>query len=103
PLDAARLVTGVDVIHNGFCLAGPGIRPQQSGADLPQSFQNSLLVLPQRTMRLVLHTRHSQMFYLQSRYITCSCVSASGLLTRSEEHTSELQSREKLVCRLLLE
>src|SRR5690606_41890049 len=27
----------------------------------------------------------------------------SGTLTRSEEHTFELQSREKLVCRLLLE
>src|SRR5690606_41830965 len=26
-----------------------------------------------------------------------------GLVPRSEEHTSELQSREKLVCRLLLE
>src|SRR5690606_41531631 len=26
----------------------------------------------------------------------------SGLAPRSEEHTSELQSREKLVCRLLL-
>src|SRR3712207_8547456 len=26
-----------------------------------------------------------------------------GLLTRSEEHTSELQSRQYLVCRLLLE
>src|SRR5690606_41848293 len=26
-----------------------------------------------------------------------------GLLDRSEEHTSELQSRENLVCRLLLE
>src|SRR5690606_40048612 len=26
-----------------------------------------------------------------------------GLYTRSEEHTSELQSRENLVCRLLLE
>src|SRR5690606_4914478 len=32
-------------------------------------------------------------------------VAASGILgsQRSEEHTSELQSREKLVCRLLLE
>src|SRR5690606_34493169 len=28
---------------------------------------------------------------------------ALGFLDRSEEHTSELQSREKLVCRLLLE
>src|SRR5690606_40466256 len=27
----------------------------------------------------------------------------SGAVTRSEEHTSELQSRENLVCRLLLE
>src|SRR5690606_1652458 len=32
----------------------------------------------------------------------CS-VSPSWNLTRSEEHTSELQSRENLVCRLLLE
>src|SRR3712207_7076989 len=29
--------------------------------------------------------------------------SAQVLLTRSEEHTSELQSRQYLVCRLLLE
>src|SRR5690606_42087657 len=28
---------------------------------------------------------------------------ASGRVARSEEHTSELQSRENLVCRLLLE
>src|SRR5690606_41547440 len=28
---------------------------------------------------------------------------AAGAAKRSEEHTSELQSREKLVCRLLLE
>src|SRR5690606_41025547 len=28
---------------------------------------------------------------------------AAGALVRSEEHTSELQSRENLVCRLLLE
>src|SRR5690606_40140904 len=33
---------------------------------------------------------------LQSRF-------TSGLIPRSEEHTSELQSRENLVCRLLLE
>src|SRR5690606_42016267 len=30
-------------------------------------------------------------------------VAPSGILFRSEEHTSELQSRENLVCRLLLE
>src|SRR5690606_42061030 len=33
-----------------------------------------------------------------SRFVSCSCCRF-----RSEEHTSELQSRENLVCRLLLE
>src|SRR5690606_41568742 len=34
----------------------------------------------------------------------CSTTTASGAASRrSEEHTSELQSRENLVCRLLLE
>src|SRR3712207_7259849 len=32
-----------------------------------------------------------------------SVVGQSGLVARSEEHTSELQSRQYLVCRLLLE
>src|SRR3712207_7833977 len=31
------------------------------------------------------------------------CVAMEGLIERSEEHTSELQSRQYLVCRLLLE
>src|SRR5690606_40579040 len=34
---------------------------------------------------------------------TSAVVSATRLTDRSEEHTSELQSRENLVCRLLLE
>src|SRR2546430_5786164 len=32
-----------------------------------------------------------------------SCSSGRSALTRSEEHTSELQSQSNLVCRLLLE
>src|SRR2546428_8490303 len=31
------------------------------------------------------------------------CAMATGVVKRSEEHTSELQSRSDLVCRLLLE
>src|SRR5947209_17417162 len=31
------------------------------------------------------------------------CFGVAGLIARSEEHTSELQSRQYLVCRLLLE
>src|SRR5690606_41954626 len=52
--------------------------------------------------------------YVSTRRSTCLCARSdpcisysidfsSRLLTRSEEHTSELQSRENLVCRLLLE
>src|SRR5699024_11306794 len=36
-------------------------------------------------------------------YITCTCISLFFPFYRSEEHTSELQSRFDLVCRLLLE
>src|SRR3712207_8932475 len=35
--------------------------------------------------------------------VKSSCPLCLGLQTRSEEHTSELQSRQYLVCRLLLE
>src|SRR5690606_41522122 len=35
--------------------------------------------------------------------LSCSCALSCGGGGRSEEHTSELQSRENLVCRLLLE
>src|SRR5258707_3204886 len=35
--------------------------------------------------------------------IHCAWSAPVGLRTRSEEHTSELQSRQYLVCRLLLE
>src|SRR5258707_6498746 len=35
--------------------------------------------------------------------VTAAWIGATAMLTRSEEHTSELQSRQYLVCRLLLE
>src|SRR2546422_1891357 len=36
-------------------------------------------------------------------FVVLLCVAAGALYERSEEHTSELQSRLHLVCRLLLE
>src|SRR5690606_40848096 len=49
--------------------------------------------------REVLHT-----FEVKSCCLKIACFgSVLGLFLRSEEHTSELQSRENLVCRLLLE
>src|SRR5690606_40272527 len=43
-------------------------------------------------------------FEVERRVYRLRCVEAwSMVIPRSEEHTSELQSRENLVCRLLLE
>src|SRR3712207_8956622 len=39
----------------------------------------------------------------QRGHLHLAAISFSGLASRSEEHTSELQSRQYLVCRLLLE
>src|SRR3989475_9461727 len=40
---------------------------------------------------------------LVARITSCTSFTAEGEATRSEEHTSELQSQSNLVCRLLLE
>src|SRR5690554_7005587 len=63
-----------------------------------------------RSLKLV--TGNSLMSLHQARHVFCNLLSCSlfqidtplaDKLTRSEEHTSELQSRPHLVCRLLLE
>src|SRR5258708_20149009 len=41
--------------------------------------------------------------FIQPMRLACSAQNPLGSLTRSEEHTSELQSPDHLVCRLLLE
>src|SRR3712207_8857010 len=43
-----------------------------------------------------------QSFFNHHRGPSC-CVASCSAIMRSEEHTSELQSRQYLVCRLLLE
>src|SRR2546422_6973197 len=57
-------------------------------------------LFPYTTLFRSLAARHSGL-----RVLGISCVTnmAAGILDRSEEHTSELQSRLHLVCRLLLE
>src|SRR5690606_40151865 len=42
-------------------------------------------------------------FFLEDNYTQAAFKIETANLSRSEEHTSELQSRENLVCRLLLE
>src|SRR3712207_8536770 len=49
------------------------------------------------------HARESQRWYVRGYRKPPYGQYAVGAVARSEEHTSELQSRQYLVCRLLLE
>src|SRR3712207_7177756 len=49
------------------------------------------------------YTAHASYFELRDLYSIVREVVGYGEYLRSEEHTSELQSRQYLVCRLLLE
>src|SRR5690606_39464571 len=60
------------------------------------------LYLPGRSV-LFLRSRRISSLPFRTAVTTSSTVGMKCVLNRSEEHTSELQSREKLVCRLLLE
>src|SRR2546429_5842479 len=63
-------------------------------------------VLPLAGCRAVISVRADPMTSRRpplARFADQSVSTASRILTRSEEHTSELQSRLHLVCRLLLE
>src|SRR5690606_41220934 len=51
----------------------------------------------------ILNIRIQQLLFLALNRVWLRWPAGIGKITRSEEHTSELQSRENLVCRLLLE
>src|SRR5690242_21503256 len=51
----------------------------------------------------ILATKEGSLVNTQWSFTTSGILSQSGTSTRSEEHTSELQSHVNLVCRLLLE
>src|SRR2546425_7192822 len=77
----------------------PGARPRVSTIALPGSRNKSETATPWSSSPPGL-PRRSKM----SDFIPCfSRVSIAWLTSRSEEHTSELQSLAYLVCRLLLE
>src|SRR3712207_8766212 len=71
---------------------------------LPDTFattSNFQSILAQAAPSLILATGLTVVMIMQD--FDLSFGSLIGLSTRSEEHTSELQSRQYLVCRLLLE
>src|SRR5207244_5856577 len=85
-----------DALPICFCLAWPSIHFSNPLADDAESFPNST-------------TGRSGFFASSSLSVAFSVLGVSvgvslGLIARrSEEHTSELQSPDHLVCRLLLE
>src|SRR5690606_40472404 len=82
----------LDPLPNGLRLAGPVLTI--IGLLV---FVAALLTEPARAW-------HSYLFnWIWAFGIAQGAVVLAAVTTRSEEHTSELQSRENLVCRLLLE
>src|SRR3712207_7338049 len=65
---------------------------------IPSRHQDGLLMEPVKPMAKV--TREEQR---RAREVECGRTEITPAEERSEEHTSELQSRQYLVCRLLLE
>src|SRR5258707_2875667 len=70
-----------------------------TGSGSPVSMDSSIELLPSCTMP---STGTFSPGRMRSRSPTCTWLSGTSS-SRSEEHTSELQSRQYLVCRLLLE
>src|SRR5690606_41570599 len=105
-----------------LCTSLPQPAPPQP---YPLSLHDALPIYPQRQATLLEHGPEGELprgraAYLPRRrgwlncvrdvFMSCESFALSPMLaswsveaTRSEEHTSELQSRENLVCRLLLE
>src|SRR5690554_7450390 len=66
------------------------IRPQQNRVKKEKQFESNLKVGDKIVTKAGIHGRISE-------------IADTTIIVRSEEHTSELQSRPHLVCRLLLE
>src|SRR2546421_9612432 len=86
-------------------------RPYRQGCQLPFQIENPILQLKREhpswgapKIREKIRRRHSEI-HLPAISTVHAVLDRHGLVTRgrSEEHTSELQSRSDLVCRLLLE
>src|SRR5690606_40550028 len=73
--------------HLGVLVARPHAAQRHSSCDTPH--QGRTLVATEIEMGVLPHQRED--------------AREAAFVVRSEEHTSELQSRENLVCRLLLE
>src|SRR5690606_39954515 len=94
------------IVHGG----GPAINKMLESLQIESEFVNGLRKTTDEVMNVVEMVLSGSITNqlvrgLQANGINAIGITGSdgGLLKRSEEHTSELQSRENLVCRLLLE
>src|SRR5436309_9721743 len=87
-MPAAGMIAFIGSQSYTVCFRGQAFKPQDS----------------ERAYRSIveLYSERSQLLHLRKVLRPLHARSGSGM-KRSEEHTSELQSRENLVCRLLLE
>src|SRR5690606_40766849 len=98
---AGRLAgVGNSAVLIACTLGARGSRPAATASAKIASAKPCQLVWPAATRCQVPPTAASSSARRSATAVT-SAISAAGV--RSEEHTSELQSRENLVCRLLLE
>src|SRR5690606_41567393 len=70
---------------------------------LPHAADVAKLAAPMFGRGEAIAPEHVEPAYLRNNVALTLAEQASAKKSRSEEHTSELQSRENLVCRLLLE
>src|SRR5947209_12016191 len=100
PLSRRRLSGVKAILYTG------AVCPCSTARELPGSASHSQIVWSKPALAIVrpsgLHARHCTRSVCPSRVWRQRPLATSQTL-RSEEHTSELQSRQYLVCRLLLE
>src|SRR5690606_30731938 len=106
--DASRAGVKVHLIVRGICCLIPGVPGLSDNIEAISIVDNLL----EHSRIYIFGTDEDAEIYISSadfmtrnieERVEVSCPIFDEDLKRSEEHTSELQSRENLVCRLLLE
>src|SRR5690554_7040019 len=118
PGDAIEHRNFINIIHDIALLSSLGVRLVVAFGDRPQiqsrlddaglesTFSRGLRVTPDDHLPLVMEAIGGLRAYVESQLsmgLVNSPMHNARIRVRSEEHTSELQSRPHLVCRLLLE
>src|SRR5690606_41923114 len=87
-------------LHDALPILGSSATSRRTS---PKSARSETTYSGSRRRSLTLKARSSDCSPQQSKRLPPATCRSSTSSSRSEEHTSELQSRENLVCRLLLE